>query len=139
METAPLNAKNVFNLTDLILDLADCLLDGGFIFQIWIIDNLSRLFLNGPLHVVKRALRLILGTGFHGIFLLKILNTLSRAARTVGIRELACRSSRFLSEQLALGNPHDPYPNTPSRGRGEQRIIADWMFLHTCRLDFARQ
>ena len=74
MEAGPLNAQNLFNLADLLLDLAGRRLDGAFVFQIWIIGSLSRLLLDLALHFVKLAFRLVFGTWFHGIFLLKVLN-----------------------------------------------------------------
>jgi hypothetical protein len=92
MEAGPLIAQDFFNLTDFILDLAGRLLDGAFMFQIWIIDNLSGLFLDFSLHFVERALRLVFGTGFHAIFLLLDLKSLFCAEWTLGIRRLACHS-----------------------------------------------
>ena len=71
MEAGLLNTQNFFNLADLLLDLAGRLLDGAFVFQVWIMGNLSRLFLDLALHFVKLAFRLVFGTWFHGIFLLK--------------------------------------------------------------------
>jgi hypothetical protein len=59
---APLIPQNLFNLPDLLLDLADRLLVGAFVFQIWILGSLSQLLLHLALHFVKLAFRLVFGT-----------------------------------------------------------------------------
>ena len=61
--TGLLDSQNLFNLADLLLDLAGRLLVGAFVFQIWIIDSLSRLLLDLALHFgnLPSAWSLVLG------------------------------------------------------------------------------
>ena len=65
MEAVPLNPQNFFNLADLLLDLTGRLLDGAFVFQVWIIGDLSHLLFDLALHFVKIAFHLVLSTWFH--------------------------------------------------------------------------
>jgi len=70
MEAGLLNTQNFFNLADLLLDLAARLLDGAFVFQVWIIGNFSHLLLDLALHFVKIAFHLVLSAWFHVTLLL---------------------------------------------------------------------
>jgi hypothetical protein len=62
MEAGPLAPQDLFNLADLLLDLAGRLLVGAFVFQIWIIGSFSQLLLDLAFHFVKLAFRLVFGT-----------------------------------------------------------------------------
>jgi hypothetical protein len=83
MQAGPLNAQDLFNLADLVLDFAGRLLDRAFVFQIRIIGKLTRLFLDLALHFVKRALRLVLGTWFQSIFLLFLFGLFAKHRRVL--------------------------------------------------------
>jgi hypothetical protein len=59
--------KNLLDLTDLFLNLADYLFIDPFGFQLWIIAEFPCDFLDLTLPLVKFAFHLVLCAGFHGV------------------------------------------------------------------------